>query len=343
MECPVCGGNCIAPAPELLARVPDIFSPCPACRGRVLDKNAPLKDFTLSPPCDCGKRFIDDVFAQLYVILVEEGGLPRSAALRQVGMPLVHPGFPMQRPPFLPKDSLVLLSRHVAPASAERMVREVPEIRGVVRCGDFVPGAFDSALVDAPKVHELLAGCDVRADIFPTPVSPAVIYKQQSLTHLEFPRENNLKIASVTTRLARQMPYLFVDACSGPGTLGIVGALLGVPHVILNDAWYAAAYWSARNIEVNRENLFVDAFHLLAAYDAMKENPVGRDPIRIAEAEGDQRIEVYQGDLRRLHTVIPHKREVLAVLDLFEKGNRSRSGGILKEWGDRVGGEAFIP
>ncbi|MDI6875988.1 MAG: hypothetical protein QMC96_04355 [Methanomicrobiales archaeon] len=343
MECPVCGGDCITPAPELLARVPGIFSPCPACRGRVLDKNRPLKDLAFPSPCECGKRFIDGVFAHLYVILVEEGGLPRTAPLRQVGTPLVHPGFPMERPPFLPEDSLVLLSRHVTRASAERMVREVPEIRGVVRCGDFVPGAVDAALEEPPKVHELLAGCDVRANIFPTSVSPAVIYKQQSLMHIEFPRPDNPKIASVTSRLARQMPYLFVDACSGPGTLGIAAALFGVPHVILNDAWYAAAYWTARNVEVNRENLFIDSYRLLADYGAMKENPVGREPVRIAEAEGEQRIEVYQGDLRRLHTVIPHKREMLTVLDLYEKADRSRNDRLLKEWGSRVGGEVFIP
>ncbi|HZD43839.1 MAG TPA: hypothetical protein VE134_07255, partial [Methanomicrobiales archaeon] len=236
MKCPVCGGDCIQPAHEVLALVPQIFLPCPSCRGQTLDKKAPLKDLSFPSPCTCGKRFIDGVFAHLYTIMVEEGDLPKTAPLRQVGTPLVHPGFPMQYPPFLPKDSLLLLSRRVTRKSAERMVGEVPEIRGVVKCGDFVPGASDSALADSPRVHELLAGCDVRANIFPTTVSPAVIYKQQSLMHIEFPRPSNPKITSVTARITRQMPYIFVDAFCGAGTLGIVGSLLGVPHVILNDA-----------------------------------------------------------------------------------------------------------
>ena len=52
-------------------------------------------DLTYSEPCSCGKRFIDEVFAHMYVIMREEGVLGEDDPLAAVGSPLVHPGFAM--------------------------------------------------------------------------------------------------------------------------------------------------------------------------------------------------------------------------------------------------------
>ena len=90
-------------------------------------------------------------------------------------MPLIHPGFVMREPPYLPARSLVLVSAIVTPRVAERLVNEVPEIRGVVRSGNFVPGIADPGPGGVPRTYELLAGCDVRASIFPTASGPLVI------------------------------------------------------------------------------------------------------------------------------------------------------------------------
>ncbi|MEM2124740.1 MAG: hypothetical protein QXL43_05375 [Methanolinea sp.] len=342
MECPVCGGDCIEEAPAVLDKLPDLFSPCGMCRYRVLDKNAPPPDRTVFPPCGCGKRFIDEVFSHLYAIYLEEGIFSGREPLRAVGSPLIHPGVFTAGPPFLPAGSLVLLSPAVTPAAAERIVAEVPEAKGVVRSGDFVPGAVDPDLGEPPKTYELLAGCDVRAGVFPTGAGPLVIYTQQSQIHIEFPRPRNPKIASVERRLKAGLPRVFVDACAGTGTLGLCAALHGVQEVILNDAWYAAAYWSAQNVRVNRKALGIRdvAFHL--PYDEMRRRRVSREPVAVAEAAGERTISVFFGDYRELYRVLP-REPVCAVIDLFDKSDAEANRRVIAEWRGKVPGDVFIP
>ncbi len=111
MQCPVCGEDCVRTTHEIADLLPDIFSPCANCKGRVLDKRLPLPDSFYGKPCACGKRFIDEVFAHLYVIMVEEGEMNPADPLYAVGTPLVHPGFSMSAPPYLPEKSLLLITR----------------------------------------------------------------------------------------------------------------------------------------------------------------------------------------------------------------------------------------
>jgi hypothetical protein len=344
MKCPVCGEDCVLHAHQLLDTLDTIFAPCPACTPRVLDKEKP------PPPgrgdtqvCTCEKRFIDNVFVDIYTVMVEEGLLAQGSALREAGIPLVHPGFAMSQPPYLPRKSLLLLSRHVDRVTAERLMKEVPELRGVVRCGEFTPGAVDVDLIAPPRTYQLLAGCDVRADVFFTQHSPVVLYKQQSLTHIEFPRGYDPKIVSVGVQLRHALPKVFVDASCGVGTLGILAAITGVHQVILNDAWYAAAYWAAWNVEVNREHLLVEPVRFLKEYRDLELQPIRKEPLKVAEAEGAQKIEVFQGDYRQLGAVIPKEKALLSVIDLFRKSDPEMNRRILGEWRDRVGGEAFIP
>ncbi len=342
MKCPVCEMDCVSSAKDILATLQTIFLPCSDCRIRMLDKRAPLRDLSYEDPCSCGKRFIDEVFAHLYVIMIEEEALKKTDPLLAVGSPLIHPGFAMERPPFLTEKSLVLLSKKVTRAAAERMVKEVPEIRGVVRSGDFVPGLASADLNAVPRVYELLAGCDVRADVFPLTTGPLVMYKQQSLVHIEFPRGNDPKIRSVEQHVGSPPVKSFVDACSGVGTLGLTAACLGVPRVFMNDAWYASAFWSAFNLEVNRQYLHVSRIRIFEQFEEMQMHPVAKDPIRIAETEGDQVIEVYQGDFRLLRHVLP-ERPALSAIDLFDKKDRDATATVIKEWQENVGGIAFIP
>ena len=342
MKCPVCGNDCVKEAHEIIALIPAVFTRCKDCRMKILDKSIPPPHDAYHGPCRCGKRFIDEVFAHAYTLLVREGIFTGKEALKEVGSPLLHPGYPVISPPFLPEDSLVILSRYPDLAAAQKMVDEIPEIRGVVRSGDFIPGVVDPALQSPPRSYELLAGCDVRANVFPTKMGPVVIYQQQSTIHIEFPRGHNPKISSVEERIARIRPEWFVDACCGAGTLGITGARLGVPHVILNDTWYAAAFWAAYNTGVNREFFRIDEVKIHAEYADMAEHPVGGEPVLIAETKGAQEIRVYQGEYRKLHQVIP-KIPVLAVIDLFDKSDRVASGTVIRDWMAQVNGEAFIP
>jgi hypothetical protein len=341
MKCPVCGGDCVDAAHDILLTIGQVFSPCPDCHGRVLDKRAPLKNRFYEPPCACGKRFIDEVFAHSYVIMIEEGLLSGTEPLANVGMPLIHPGFVMREPPYLPARSLVLVSAIVTPGVAVRLVNEVPEIRGVVRSGNFVPGMADTEPGGVPRTYELLAGCDVRASIFPTASGPLVLYQQQSQIHIEFPRNYNPKIESVERKLTLNTRW-FVDAACGIGTLGLTAARFGVPHVVMNDAWFSAAFWSAFNISVNSEFLAVDEVVMHRTYEEMKARRVGSMPEKIAETRGRQSIEVYQGDLADLYRVLPGV-PVLIALDLFNKEDAGLIQHITALYREHVSGEVFIP
>ena len=343
MKCPVCQTDCVRSAKDILATLPSLFRPCACCSARILDKHAPLPALEFALPCSCGKRFIDEVFAHLYVIMVEEGALKPTDPLVAVGSPLVHPGFAMDRPPFLSGKSLVLLTSKATKKTAARLMSEVPELRGVVKRGDFVPGIANADLTSVPRVYDLLAGCDVRADIFSLRSGPLVMYKQQSLVHIEFPRGYEPKIRAVERHVGTPPAQLFIDACSGVGTLGLAAACLGVPHVVMNDAWYASAFWSAFNIEVNREYFRVSQVRIFEQMEDMQKHPVTKNPIKIAETEGEQVIEVYQGDFRRLYTVIPPGSSPVTALDLFDKKDKLALQRIEREWKEKTGGDVFVP
>jgi len=341
MHCPVCGHDCVTDARTLLAELPERFAPCPDCMGLVYDKRSPPPDITTAEPCpSCGKRFIDEVFADIYRVMTAEGDLAGTEPLAAPGTPLVHPGVPMRSAPYLPARSLVLLSRSVGEQAAARLVAEVPEVRGVVRTDGGTPGIRDTDA--APVTHTLLAGCDVRADIFPTRAGPVVVYKQQSVLHVEFPRDRNAKILSLEREIARCRPRTFVDACCGAGTLGLAAARAGVPRVICNDAWYAAAYWTACNLRVNREALGIGEVTVHRTYDDLRRSPVARALILVADAAGGEGAAVYQGALRLLPAVLPPEVD-LAALDLFETEDAGRSEQIARAWRARVGGVIFIP
>jgi hypothetical protein len=279
----------------------------------------------------------------MYVIMQEEGDLTAHDPLLAVGSPLIHPGMVMDLPPFLPAKSLLLLSGKVQEKAARRIVAEVPEIRGVVKTGAYIPGLISFDPAESPQVYSLLAGCDVRADIYPLATGPLVIYKQQSLIHVEFPRAGYPKLRSVAAHVGTPPIPFFVDACSGPGTLGLAAACLGVQHVILNDAWYASAFWSAFNLNVNHVYLDTDEVRILRSLQDMALTPVIRDPVKIAETSGRQVIEVYQGDLRRLDRVINQDAHPVAAIDTFDKANKTEVSNLVGEWQKRMGGEAFIP
>ncbi|NLZ29780.1 MAG: hypothetical protein GX885_03390 [Methanomicrobiales archaeon] len=341
MHCPVCGHDCVMDARELLATLPGRFTPCPGCMGLTYDKRLPPPDIDPAEPCpDCGKRFIDDVFAHIYRVMAEEGDLAETEPLAGAGTPLIHPGSAMRSAPYLPPGSLILLSGAVGERAASRLVAEIPEVRGVVRAGSGTPGISD---IDAePATHTLLAGCDVRADIFPTRAGPVVVYKQQSALHIEFPRGHNEKIRTLEREIRRRHPKTFVDACSGAGTLGLAAARAGIHHVVCNDAWYAAAAWTACNLQVNREFLGVSEVTVHRSHDDLRRCPVAQDPVVVATAAGAQEVEVYQGDLRRFDTALLPGVDLTA-LDLFEKRDAEKIDRIATAWKARVGGDIFIP
>jgi uncharacterized protein YkuJ len=75
----------------------------------------------------------------------------------------------------------------------------------------------------------------------------------------------------------------------------------------------------------------------------MQKHPVTRDPIKIAETEGDQVIEVYQGDFHQLFSIILPNSNPVSALDIFDKKDLTSLEQVKREWLDKVGGEVFIP
>ncbi len=343
MKCPVCGEDCVLEAREIISLLPTIFSRCPDCRYHVADKNSPPPDAEIKEPCACGKRFIDDIFVHIYIIMRDEGLFSGREPLSAVGMPLVHPGFFMKVPPFLSGDSLVLLCRTIDKKTAERIIKEVAEVRAVIKTGDFTPGVAATGLDETPKTYELMAGCDIRANVFVTHNGPIVLYKQQSTMHIEFPRAFNPKIDAVEKNIRMTSPELFIDACCGAGTLGLTAARMKVQRIIMNDAWYAAAFFAAYNIKVNREFFNVESVTILEDYKQMQSHPVGISPRKIGVTEGEQKIEVYQGDFRELYGVVPEGLTTLSVIDIFEKKDMTKVVPIMDQWRRHVPARHLSP
>ncbi|EHQ35268.1 hypothetical protein [Methanoplanus limicola] len=344
--CPVCGGNCIAE----IDRIPDnprkLFSPCSRCRADFRDKSIPPSgDFPLACP-ECGRRFIDDVMAHCHRIISEEEDDFRSMSLSAVGMPLLSPGIFMLRPPFLSPDSVVLLSKSVTRHTADRIFHEVPEIKGVILDREALPGIGPDGYSGS---NELICGCDVRGDIFQVQKKRFIIYKQQSLCHIEYPKGSDPKIEAVRKNVLRNQPDIFVDAFCGCGTLGIAASITGAQNVILNDAWYSSAWWSAINILANRSLLGADEVIFRSGLEKLSEKPVmrpGDPPSVVAEASGAGRsLKVIHGDYRSILKMIPDDKKMtsIAAIDVFDKENTAGTDELIRWWNDETGGDSFIP
>ena len=340
MDCPVCHGTCITDATDLLLSVPSIFAPCPLCRTAVLDKERPPPSRPPREPCSCGRRYIDEVFLDLYRVFREEGTFTGKEPLRAVGSPLLHPGFPMKGPPFIGERSMVLLSRDVNQEAAIRAIDEIPEIKGVVKTGPFVPGLGPEG---RPVTYRLLSGCDVRADLFFSTAGPVAVYKQQSRLHIEFPRTRHEKGERLISQLSTGRYRSVADLCSGAGTLGLIATRTGVRHAILNDAWYAAAFWSGLNMEINQAFLATGPVKVLFSYEDLEKRNTSDGAVKVAESNGSQKIEVWMGDYSTLAREGHAPAGCLGILDLFDKCDIQKIRLFEGEWKRLTGGEVFIP
>jgi hypothetical protein len=331
---------CITDATDLLLTVPAIFAPCPLCRAVVLDKERPPPIRPPSRPCSCGRRYIDEIFLDLYRVFREERIFSGKEPLRAVGSPLPHPGFPMKGPPFIGERRLVLLSRDVNHEAAIRVLDEIPEIKGVVKTGPFVPGRGPDG---RPMTYRLLSGCDVRADLFFSSAGPVAVYKQQSRLHIEFPRPRHEKGERLVSQLSTGRFRSIADLCSGAGTLGLIAIRTGIRHAILNDAWYAAAFWSGINMEVNQAFFATDPVKLLHSYKDLEKRNSSQEAIKIAESNGSQKIEVWVGDYSAMAREGRAPAGCLGILDLFDKRDVQKIRLFEEEWRRLTGGEVFIP
>jgi len=344
MECPVCGKNHIHDARDLLSRRQEFFTPCPDCRRIIRDKAVPPDDFP-SPSCRCRKVFIDDIYARLYHLLVDAGLFTGEEPLSSVGTPLIDPGLFLRFPPHLPPRTLMVISSFFDKEVAERAYQTIPQISCILSDRGVPPGIGDirDFSMSVSSENTLLCGCDVRSDLFPTSKGPIVVYKKQGSTHIEFPHGFDPKIRSVESAVRKVRPEFFVDACCGSGTLGLAGMRLGVQHTLLNDPWYAAAFFAGFNLFVNKEVIGLDECRLHTDFNQIRQDPVREDSFPVAHGYGpEQDIEVFQGAMNFLPSKIAGKN-VLTVFDPFDKKKFMRNQQFLSFWERTVGGEVIIP
>lgn len=295
--------------------------------------------------CSCGKAFIDDVFVRLYHCLIDAGLLSGNEPLSAVGTPLIDPGLYLRAPPHLPLRSLLIISSVFDADTAQRAYRTIPHISGILSDCQKPPGIGDTWGDSEPvwSEHTLLCGCDVRADLFSTSRGPVAIYKKQGSAHIEFPHGLDPKIRSLESAIRTVHPDLMVDACSGSGTLGISSMRLGVDHVILNDPWYAAAFFSGFNLMVNHDILGLNECTICYDFSDFSCKPVRKTSLLVAEGFGDNKhIEVFQGMMESLPPRVSSGR-ILTAYDPFDKGVSDQNQSLLSFWHKEVGGEVFIP
>ena len=253
-----CNQKCIKSPADILEKIEFEYYPCKNCPEWKFKKFKPLVD-QLDPAetidakwgrCICNRRHLDVVVTHILKIMQEEGVKTKKATLRDACIPLITPAYPLKNVPYLPKDSLVILSPDVNQECAERIVKEVPEVKGVLK-GDIkeTVGMKDSK--SHPHVYELLAGCDMRSDLVQTPFGPIIIYKHQGEIHIEFPKPTSPKISILKKAMENYEDPTILDCTCGPGTLGIAALKGGAKRVVFNDIWYPAAYTAALNLEVN--------------------------------------------------------------------------------------------
>jgi glutaredoxin-related protein len=253
-----CGSDCLRPASYILKYSKDLYSPCSMCNEFKLKKFTPLVsqmnlsslDGSFGKCSNCGKRHLDIVMAQILKIMIEHGLKDKDSNLRNVCVPLITPAYPTKSTPYLPEDSLVILSGEMDEKCADEILKKLPEVKGVLK-GYIKDTVGIKNSTSTPNTYEVLSGCDVRCDIVYTPWDVICIYKYQSQIHIEFPKPLSPKIKNLKKVLDKYDKPTVLDSTCGPGTLGIAALKAGAGKVIFNDLWYPAAENTIINLELN--------------------------------------------------------------------------------------------
>ena len=272
-----------------------------------LQKDAPFriieeKGYDNTPCNNCGARHLDIVMAEALAVMIEHGCRNGDARLFDVGTPLIAIGCPLAFAPRLKTDDLILIADNIDQEVAEKLI-DIPEIKGVIkRVGTPKQSVGILDTNSKPHTYELLAGCDVRCDVVASSFGELCIYKSQSKIHIEFGRESpeKMQILEGLYMQGHLTGKTVVDGFCGPGTLGLMCALAGAKHVILNDAWRPAIENALVNIEANKEILGV-GIKIETFVDTSTLPDIGDETVHVAQAKGDGVvIDVFHGDFRKL-------------------------------------------
>jgi len=298
-----CDSRCISVCPKTLKDIQTIYDPCAQCKAWGFKKFTALEDqVNLSKidgdfgRCNCGRRHLDIVMAQILKILIEEGFRNKKSTLRNACIPLITPAFPTKSAPYIGENSLVILSDEMDKNCAEKIINEVNEVKGVLK-GSISETIGIKDVNSAVHIYELLAGCDMRCDLLPSQFGNICIYKYQGEIHIEFPRLRSPKIEKIELFLQKYDNPKVIDCTCGPGTLGIFSLKAGASKVVFNDLWYPAAKITALNLEVN-------GF------------PVDISNNKKGLIASGQNIQVYCMDIRELPSFLDEKFDI-CIVDTF--------------------------
>lgn len=235
------------------------LNPCDDCQDIQIKKFSPIVDYPdydkLSADflrCNCGKRPLDVVMAHILKIMVEEEIVSKSATLRR-NSPIPMPAFCYStlNPQFINKDALILIHPDFNKKVAERLFKEVPEVKGVLKgSSQDTVGIINK---DAECFEfELLSGKSDRIDVLRTLIGEKIIIsKDQQNTHIEVAPTTEQKLLKLYNYLEKHNFETAVDGMCGSGAIGIFLIKYGFKKVIFNDINPQAIKNLKNNLKLN--------------------------------------------------------------------------------------------
>lgn len=255
-----CGKDCITDFKNLDEKNEKLYE-CDKCEDIQIKKFSPLKeliDFNELngnyKKCSCGKRPLDIVMSHILKIMIEEEIVPEKATLRRNSpVPLSDFYYSSFNPQFINENTLILLHPDFTLKVAERLMDEVPEVKGILKGSpQETVGQFNK---DSEIKHfELLAGCDVQTNVMRTLIREKIIInKKQSQQHIEVATTTESKLVKLHNYLKNNeiKKGVAIDAMCGSGALGIYLLKFGFEKVIFNDIYPQAIENLCENLEVN--------------------------------------------------------------------------------------------
>lgn len=204
--------------------------------------------------CECGKRPLDVVMAHILKIMIEEKTVPENATLRHnTPVPLSELYYSNRNPQFINKKSLILLHPDFTQKTADRLLDEVSEVKGVLKGSPAqTVGQFDKN--SEINTFQLLAGDDEQTNIVQTLLGDKIILsKKQSKNHIEVAMTTEQKLVQLHNYLKNNniKTDVAADAMCGGGALGIYLLKYGFKKVIFNDIYPEAIETLKKNLELN--------------------------------------------------------------------------------------------
>lgn len=204
--------------------------------------------------CECGKRPLDVIMVHILKIMIEEKTVPENATLRHnTPVPLSELYYSNRNPQFINKKSLILLHPDFTQKTADRLLDEVSEVKGVLKGSPAqTVGLFDKN--SEINTFQLLAGDDEQTNIVQTLLGDKIILsKKQSKNHIEVAMTTEQKLVQLHNYLKNNNVKTDVaaDAMCGGGALGIYLLKYGFKKVIFNDIYSEAIETLKKNLELN--------------------------------------------------------------------------------------------